>query len=444
VTNFDLQPTAATRNGLVGDPGFEPQHPIGVVFGRRRTELVFVAIVAAATLLQALMNPLAAVWSGQPVEWSLPVPFAATVALVVIGCCVQAVALLVTGRRPALAVVATLGVYLLLVVTLSVPQWLTGMQLVVATALFMLGSVRAARTALGWCAVGLASFVAVLFAWSLAIGTEVGLAAAFVLAQGVSFLAVTAGATALGLWWGEQYRRTARERQQVESATREYETRVARERELERERIAQELHDVAAQHLSGLIALTDGALAIASTQPEAALRLVEEVRAEGLFAAASLYGALEDLSAVGGEQRGATRDLRRVDELIDFWRQRGASVGLQVVGGLDDVPAVVSTTGFRCVQEALTNAAKHAPGARVRVEINAAADHLHVAVENDPPADSAAPAGVGLGWGLSGLRKRVNLLDGTLVTAATDDGGFRVQMRVPTRDFGPSLSGAHR
>src|SRR3546814_10215650 len=90
-------------------------------------------------------------------------------------------------------------------------------------------------------------------------------------------------------------------REEAERARREHDERVARARTVERARIARELHDVAGQHLAGLITLSDAALSLAADRPEEALRLVEDVRSEGRFAAASLAGAIADLGAVETE-----------------------------------------------------------------------------------------------------------------------------------------------
>ncbi|CAH0301431.1 hypothetical protein SRABI128_04195 [Microbacterium sp. Bi128] len=160
--------------------------------------------------------------------------------------------------------------------------------------------------------------------------------------------------------------------------------------------------------------------------------LVHDVRAEGRFAAASLYGALADLRAVGGVPTESTRDLRTVRELGEFWQQRGMLVTLSVTGDIDDLPAVVSTTALRVVQEAMTNAAKHAAGAAVGVAIDVDESGLTLAVTNGPPRTSAPPApGLGLGWGLDALRERVDLVDGALTAGPLPDGGWRVRMRVP-------------
>ncbi|MFG6503021.1 sensor histidine kinase [Microbacterium sp. P05] len=403
----------------------------------RRAALVFVAIVFLATLVQVLANPLAGLFA-ESVTWQHPLPLGVVVLIVAIGCFAQAACLLWSARHPLLAVVATLGLYLGLVVVSQAPNWLGAMQLVIAIALFLLATARPAPTALIVLTLSVVILVGVLTVWALSLGVAPGNVLTFLLSQTVGFVAAASAATALGLWWSRQARRAQRARERADAATREYEVGMARAREIERDRIARELHDVAAQHLAGLLTLADGALTVAASRPTEALQLLQEVRAEGHFAAASLYGALADLSAVEGETTGQTQTLRSVAELLEFWRARGVDVTLSQSGRIDDVPAVVSATGFRCVQEALTNAAKHALGAPVHVDIDAAPTHLHVTVENDPAPEPSGASRPGLGWGLEGLRERVRLLDGTLTAGPTDTGGFVVRLTVPLTDFSPA------
>ncbi|MFK4985757.1 sensor histidine kinase, partial [Klebsiella pneumoniae] len=78
-------------------------------------------------------------------------------------------------------------------------------------------------------------------------------------------------------------------------------------------------------------------------------------------------------------------DLRAVRELTDFWQQRGMPITLTVTGDIDELPVVVSTTALRVVQEALTNAAKHAAGAAVVVAIDVDQSALTLSVTNGPP-----------------------------------------------------------
>jgi signal transduction histidine kinase len=118
--------------------------------------------------------------------------------------------------------------------------------------------------------------------------------------------------------------------------------------------------------------------------------------------------------------------------LFDFWRRRDMRLRSRVLGSLDDLPAVVSTSAYRGVQEALTNAAKHARGAEVRVELVVHEDRLSVVVVNDASGrGDRLGEPVGLGWGLEALAERMHLLDGTVEAGPTPEGGWRVRMEIP-------------
>ncbi len=106
-------------------------------------------------------------------------------------------------------------------------------------------------------------------------------------------------------------------------------------------------------------------------------------------------------------------------------------VRLSTNGDLDDLPAVVSSVGYRVLQESLTNAAKHAPGSMVDVRITAT-EHVHLIVRNGrslKPEDSLP--GLSLSWGIDGMRQRVELLRGTLVAGPTQAGGWEVNATIP-------------
>jgi len=236
------------------------------------------------------------------------------------------------------------------------------MYLVIALALFLLAFRRSLLVAIGWLLGVVVVSAGALFLWALTVGLTPSVAAGFVTTEAIRLAAPAIAGTALGAWWRTQTRQVNLARVQAETAKREHDSRVEEAERRERARIAQELHDVAGQHLAGLITLADAALAIASARPEDALRLVEEVRNEGRFAAASLAGALTDLRSVGTEPRETTRDLRQATELVEYWQKRGMNIRLVTSGPLDELPAVVSATAYRCMQEAVTNAAKHAAG----------------------------------------------------------------------------------
>jgi signal transduction histidine kinase len=392
-----------------------------------------VALIAfAVTIVQVLAVPLTALLDSGA-DWSeLPLPVGAVFAVLIAGCALQSALLTASSRWPRATVAGSALVYLGLAVGLNVPLWLHGMHLVIAGALFLLATRSTVARTVGWTVAVVVSCCAVLFVWLVAIGTPPPATAGFVITEAVGILAPLAGAGALGLWWAGQNRRTTLAREEAELARQDSERRVREAQEEERARIAQELHDVAGQHLAGLVTLTDAAAGLAPGHPGEALRLLDDVRLEGRFAAASMSAALADLRAVGTGPHAATPDLRAVPALVDFWQRRGSRVELVSQGDPDAVPAVVSTTAYRVLQEGLTNAAKHAAGAPVRVAVEIGASSLVLSVENAAPAaEGVGLSGLGLGWGLDGMRSRVALLDGATTAARTPSGGWRLEVGIP-------------
>ena len=205
--------------------------------------------------------------------------------------------------------------------------------------------------------------------------------------------------------------------------------RVEQARLAERERIAREMHDVLAHRIS-LLAVHAGALEVRREAP------ADEQRAAGVIRECA-HDALEDLRTVIGMLRAPAEDrpqptLGDVPALVEQSREAGAEVGLELTAD-DEVPEQVGRHAYRIVQEALTNARKHAPGAPVRVAITAAAEHgLSVAVANGlAPGGSRLP---GAGAGLAGLRERVHLLGGRLEHGPTPAGEFHLRAWLPWRN----------
>ncbi len=406
--------------------------PTPTLLSSRRASLTFAATVFVMTAVQVLSTPLTALLGGTT-DWGLALSEPVIIGVLVAGCAAQASALLLSDRWPKTALVLTVLIHLVMVVWLEVPTWLAGMYLVIALAMFLLATRAAAAVALLWAAITSVVGVGVVLWWTLAIGTPPHLAATYVLAEAARLVTPIFGGAALGIWWSAQVGRVTAAQVAAEQAKREHDQRVAEAESRERARIAQELHDVAGQHLAGLIALSDAALAIAASQPDRALSLVRDVRDEGRFAAASLAGALSDLRAVGTERQEQTRDLQRASDLVEYWQRRGMKVQLSTKGTLTDLPAVISTTGYRSLQEALTNAAKHAPGAPVDVDVILLKDRLLLNVRNEGEPDAGSPAvpGLDLGWGLAGMKERVELLGGILTTSSPPSGGWHLTLEIP-------------
>ncbi|KGM12997.1 hypothetical protein N869_16810 [Cellulomonas bogoriensis 69B4 = DSM 16987] len=207
----------------------------------------------------------------------------------------------------------------------------------------------------------------------------------------------------------------------------------------ERARIARDLHDVVAHHMS-----------MVAVQAETAqYRLVgvdTPVQDEFASIARSARSALGDvrgiltvLRATGAEvERAPQPTLRDLDALAHAARAAGAPVRVAVRGRTRPLPATVEIAAYRIVQESLANATRHARGAAVEVLLDYRDRHLQVTVTNGPgraaaPAPDAGSAGQrGGGHGLVGMRERAHLLEGELVATPTPDGGFQVAATLPT------------
>jgi signal transduction histidine kinase len=221
--------------------------------------------------------------------------------------------------------------------------------------------------------------------------------------------------------------------------------RVEEARHLERERLAREMHDVLAHRIS-LLAVHAGALEFRRTAT------AEEARAAGVIRQ-SAYDALEDLREVLGMLRGTPGGadperpqptLADLPALVEESRRAGMRVVLDDrLGKPDPVPAGIGRHVYRIVQEGLTNARKHAPGAEVRVTLTApdqatepdpaAADLLAIEVVNPMPLGIAAVEIPGAGAGLIGLRERLDLIGGRLQHERTPGGEFRLRAWIPWR-----------
>ncbi|SDW55100.1 Signal transduction histidine kinase [Amycolatopsis xylanica] len=208
--------------------------------------------------------------------------------------------------------------------------------------------------------------------------------------------------------------------------------RVAEETRLavleERTRIARELHDIVAHHMSVLALRTDSAryrFPGLTDDLKTEFAALTDTAREGMTELRRLLGVLRMDAAPTSPQP----DLTRVTELVDRVRALGTDCALDRHGDFDALPAGVGLSLYRIVQEALSNAARHAPGAAIRVELRVEADAVHATVRNGP-GEPAGPIGPP-GHGLLGMRERVAMLSGKLETGATPDGGFRVAVTIP-------------
>ena len=210
----------------------------------------------------------------------------------------------------------------------------------------------------------------------------------------------------------------------------------------ERLRIARELHDIVAHHLSVVVIQAQGAQRIADKDPARATAAMADVERTGRTALEEmrrLLGLLRTGEAAAAMPDGAyvpPLGLADVDDLAERLRRAGLDITVVRRGEAPEVPEDVGLTVYRIVQEALTNVLKHAGPAVVTVELalthEQGADQLGVTVTDDGRGASAAlEAPPGAGRGTAGMRERVAVLGGRLSVGPQPGGGFRVHATIP-------------
>ncbi|MCT2581892.1 sensor histidine kinase [Actinophytocola gossypii] len=222
-------------------------------------------------------------------------------------------------------------------------------------------------------------------------------------------------------------------RERAERAEREQLLLAERARAAERRRLAEEMHDVVTHRLS-LVVLHAGALGTTSTEP-AVRDAAEDIRRAGTQALAELRDLVGVLREAGEARADRPEEPAAPDPatLVAEARAAGQQVSHTADGDPDQISPTVLRTVYRVVQESLTNARKHAPGARVTVALAYRGDGVTVRVGNDAarrPPDPALAAS-GSGAGLLGLAHRVELVGGTLRAGREPGGGYQVDATLP-------------
>lgn len=235
----------------------------------------------------------------------------------------------------------------------------------------------------------------------------------------------------LGQWLGAAL---ARNRQLAAEAARlrlQQEMAVAAAATAERERIARELHDVLAHSLSVMVVQASLAEDVVTKDPEAARRALLEVQQCGRNALGET-GRLLRLIRDAGNELGMRPEpaLSGLADMADDFGRAGLEVRLHVDPGTkSELPIGLELSVYRVVQEALTNALKHAPGSAVDVWLSRSRDKVTVEVRNGPGSEPAA--NLSGGHGLVGVRERVSLFGGSLRTEPTTEGGYLLAATFP-------------
>jgi signal transduction histidine kinase len=197
----------------------------------------------------------------------------------------------------------------------------------------------------------------------------------------------------------------------------------------ERARIARELHDVVAHAVSIMVVQAAAADELLERDPARAHVALRAVQHTGRSAVTEMARMLDLLRGIpGGSDLEPLPTLDGLTDLVEQARLAGADVVLER-RQVPPLPAAVELCAVRVVQEALTNAAKHALNPRVLVEVGGADGSLHIVVEDD--GGSGPRVADGTGHGLLGLRERVAVFDGSLEAAPQPEGGFRVHASLP-------------
>jgi len=194
----------------------------------------------------------------------------------------------------------------------------------------------------------------------------------------------------------------------------------------ERARIASELHDIIGHALSVMVVQAAAGQRLA-VRDSAATTEAFDVIAESARRGREDLGRLVDL--LGGEPVEAP-DLSLIDEVIARAARSGLAVTCRFEGDRDGIPGPAAHAAFRVVQEGLTNALRHAPGAGVQVLVRGTGRAVTVQVVNDPASGSSTGI-IGTGQGLRGLRERIQHLGGSLDAGEVPGGGWRLEARLP-------------
>jgi signal transduction histidine kinase len=258
--------------------------------------------------------------------------------------------------------------------------------------------------------------------------TQVGLSTVMELLIYLLFLLLVSMAT------GWYFRARDRERSRTVKAA------VTTAQQGERMALARELHDVVAHHVTGIVVQAQAALMVAERNPDVALPALERIERSGtaaLTAMRTLVGSLREGTAawVAGSADAtgeATTDLiADLRALVEDFTGPPVDIDLDLP---DELPHEMGRSVLRLVQESLTNVGKHAPDASaVHVRVATNGDTLHIRVSDDGRRRPANPAGGSGGYGLVGMRERVELLGGTFEAGPSGYVGWNVEAWLPLR-----------
>jgi signal transduction histidine kinase len=291
-------------------------------------------------------------------------------------------------------------------------------------ALYTVAALRPRRAALV-CA-GLLAITVVVF-WVVLVGGAGR-------SNAIPYTGTVVAALGLGLYSAARRAYLAELQDRADRLERERDQQGALAAAAERARIAREMHDVTAHHLTVMVTLSEAAAAASASSPDRAAEVMRAVSATGRRALADTRRLLGVLRQSPGDDPAAALapvpDLTRLDALIEEVRSAGLPTTLQVCGQATDVPAGVQLTVYRLVQEALTNTLKHGgTRARATVRLRYLPGELRVDIDDDG-AGAAAPAPAGAGGGLTGMQERIHAYGGDVRAGPRQPAGWTVSARL--------------
>ena len=244
-----------------------------------------------------------------------------------------------------------------------------------------------------------------------------------------------------GLWIIGNLFRTRRIRlestEQVLAALEAEQDRLAREAvQDERAHIARDLHDIIGHTLNLIVVQAGAARTVFKSRPDRALESLNSIETTARQSLSDMERMLGILRPPEAEELpfGPQPSLGQVDRLAEQFTDAGLPVEVNVAGEPHKLPASLDLSAYRIVQEALTNALKHAGPARARVAISYLADKLELDIVDDGRGSGDDGHNAGGGRGLIGMRERVSLFGGDLDVGPAAEGGFRVHASLPLEE----------
>ncbi|MFE4538189.1 sensor histidine kinase [Streptomyces scopuliridis] len=199
----------------------------------------------------------------------------------------------------------------------------------------------------------------------------------------------------------------------------------------ERTTIARELHDVVAHHMSVVAIQAEAAPYRVENPPPELEQAFATIRENAVAALTELRRVLGVVRAEDYQAPDAPQPtLADLDGLLGNVRDAGLTVEKAITGSVRTLPQGVELSAYRIVQEALSNALRHAPGSTARVEISYVLGGLGLRIVNTPPRGLVKPS-PGSGHGITGMRERVTMLNGEMTADLLEDGGYEVAAFIP-------------